>query len=218
MKLYSYFRSSASYRVRIALNLKSLPYETVPVHLVKDGGQQLSPEYRALNPDALVPTLIDEANGATAVLTQSLAIIEYLDEIHPTPALLPPNALDKAYVRGIALSIACDIHPLNNLRVLRYLVRELHVNEDDKNGWYRHWCEQGLAALEAMLVKDKRVGMFCYGDTPTLADCCLVPQIVNAQRFDCDLSEMPTLMRIHDACLALDPFIHAAPVNQPDAE
>lgn len=218
MKLYSYFRSSASYRVRIALNLKGLSYETVPVHLVKDGGQQFVPEYRALNPNALVPALIDEANGATTALTQSLAIIEYLDEIHPAPPLLPPNALDKAYVRGIALMIACDIHPLNNLRVLRYLVRELRINEDDKNNWYRHWCEQGLTALEAMLAKDKRVGVFCYGDTPTLADCCLVPQIANAQRFSCDLSAMPTLMRIHDACLALDSFAKAAPANQPDAE
>lgn len=218
MKLYSYFRSSASYRVRIALNLKGLSCETVPVHLVKDGGQQFVPEYRALNPNALVPALIDEANGATTALTQSLAIIEYLDEIHPAPPLLPPNALDKAYVRGIALMIACDIHPLNNLRVLRYLVRELRINEDDKNNWYRHWCEQGLTALEAMLAKDKRVGVFCYGDTPTLADCCLVPQIANAQRFSCDLSAMPTLMRIHDACLALDSFAKAAPANQPDAE
>ncbi|HZW12073.1 MAG TPA: maleylacetoacetate isomerase [Noviherbaspirillum sp.] len=218
MKLYSYFRSSASYRVRIALNLKGLPYETVPVHLLKDGGQQFGPEYRALNPDTLVPAFIDDVNGGAAALTQSLAIIEYLDETHPTPPLLPQNALDRAYVRSIALSIACDIHPLNNLRVLRYLVHELHVDEDTKTAWYRHWCAQGLAALETMLAKDRRVGAFCHGDSPTLADCCLIPQIANAQRFNCDLSAMPTLMRINDACLALDAFASAAPANQPDAE
>ncbi|RZI40741.1 maleylacetoacetate isomerase [Herbaspirillum sp. HC18] len=214
MKLYSYWRSSASYRVRIALNLKGLSYDIVPVHLVKNGGEQLSAEYRQLNPDGLVPVLVDDA----AALTQSLAIIEYLDEVHPEPPLLPKAALDRAYVRGIALSIACDIHPLNNLRVLRYLVRNLKAGEDDKNAWYRHWCEQGLAALDATLVKDKRVGRFCFGDTPTLADCCLVPQVANAQRMNCDLSGMPTVMRVNDACLALDAFEKAAPANQPDAE
>lgn len=218
MKLYSYFRSSASYRVRIALNLKGLPYETVPVHLLKNGGQQFAPEYRALNPDALVPALIDDSGGAAGALTQSLAIIEYLEETHPEPPLLPQSPLDRAYVRGIALSIACDIHPLNNLRVLRYLVRNLKVSEEKKDAWYRHWCEQGLAALETVLARDRRVGLFCYGDAPTLADCCLVPQIANAQRLNCDLSSMPTLIRINDACLALDAFINAAPANQPDAE
>lgn len=218
MKLYSYFRSSASYRVRIALNLKGLPYETVPVHLLKNGGQQFAPEYRALNPDALVPALIDDSGNAAGALTQSLAIIEYLEETHPVPPLLPPSPLDRAYVRGIALSIACDIHPLNNLRVLRYLVRNLKVSEENKSAWCRHWCEQGLAALETLLARDRRVGLFCYGDAPTLADCCLVPQIANAQRLNCDLSSMPTLMRINDACLALDAFINAAPANQPDAE
>ncbi len=218
MKLYSYFRSSASYRVRIALNLKGLPYEVVPVHLLKNGGEQFSPEYKALNPDALVPALIDESANGSAALTQSLAIIEYLDEVHPMPPLLPQRATDKAYVRSIALSIACDIHPLNNLRVLRYLVRELKVGEEAKNAWYRHWCEQGLMALETTLARDKRVGAFCYGDAPTLADCCLVPQIANAQRLHCDLSAMPTLMRINTACLALDAFANAAPARQPDAE
>lgn len=218
MKLYGYFRSSASYRVRIALNLKGLAYETVPVHLLKDGGEQLTAQYRELNPDALVPALVDETAQGAAALTQSLAIIEYLDEMHPEPPLLPKDALDRAYVRGIALSIACDIHPLNNLRVLRYLVRKLHVRDDDKNAWYRHWCEQGLAALETTLARDKRAGRFCYGDAPTLADCCLVPQVFNAQRFNCDLSAMPTVMRIHDACMALDAFARAAPANQPDAE
>ena len=142
MKLYSYFRSSASYRVRIALNLKGLPYEVVPVHLLKNGGEQFSPEYRKLNPDALVPALADDVLGDGQALTQSLAIIEYLEELHPTPALLPGSPADRAFVRSVALSIACDIHPINNLRVLRYLVRKLNVSEDDKNGWYRHWCEQ----------------------------------------------------------------------------
>lgn len=218
MKLYSYFRSSASYRVRIALNLKGLPYETVPVHLLKNGGEQFAPEYRQLNPDALVPALIDESTDHAAALTQSLAIIEYLEETHPEPRLLPQDALDRAYVRSIALSIACDIHPLNNLRVLRYLVRDLKVDEDSKNAWYRHWCEQGLAAIETTLAKDSRVGRFCYGDTPTLADCCLVPQVANAQRLHCDLSRMPTIMRINEACVGLHAFANAAPANQPDAE
>jgi len=218
VKLYSYFRSSASYRVRIALNLKGLAYDIVPVHLLKNGGEQLSPEYRQLNADGLVPVLTDDTQGEAAALTQSLAIIEYLEETHPQPALLPAEPCDRAWVRGIALSIACDIHPLNNLRVLRYLVRNLNVSEDDKNAWYRHWCEQGLAALETTLARDKRSGRFCYGDTPTLADCCLVPQVFNAQRLNCDLSRLPTIMRINDACLALDAFANAAPAVQPDAE
>lgn len=218
MKLYSYFRSSASYRVRIALNLKKLPYEVVPIHLLKNGGQQFSPEYRQLNPDALVPALIDESAEGSATLTQSLAIIEYLEETHPETPLLPKNPLDRAYVRSLALSISCDIHPLNNLRVLRYLVRNLKVDEDNKNAWYRHWCEQGLAAIETTLARDPRVGKYSYQDTPTLADCCLVPQVANAQRFNCDLSKMPTVLRIHDACMELDAFVKASPANQPDAE
>ena len=218
MKLYSYFRSSASYRVRIALNLKGLPYEVVPVHLLRGGGEQFSTEYRKLNPDALVPALVDDVDGEARALTQSLAIIEYLDETHPSPPLLPQDPLDRAHVRGIALSIACDIHPLNNLRVLRYLVRNLKVSEDDKNAWYRHWCEQGLAALETTLSRDSRTGRFCFGDTPSLADCCLVPQIANAQRLNCDLSAIPTVMQINEACLAMEAFAKAAPANQPDAE
>lgn len=218
MKLYSYFRSSASYRVRIALNLKQLPYEVVPIHLLKNGGEQFSPEFRQLNPDSLVPALIDESAANPAVLTQSLAMIEYLEETHPEPPLLPKNALDRAYVRSLALTIACEIHPLNNLRVLRYLVRNLKVDEDSKNAWYRHWVEQGLAAVETMLAKDSRVGTYCYGETPSLADCCLVPQVANAQRMNCDLTQMPTIVRINEACLALDAFVKAAPANQPDAE
>lgn len=218
MKLYSYFRSSASYRVRIALNLKKLSYDVIPVNLIKDGGEQLATDYRVLNPDALVPVLIDDSMENPAVLTQSLAIIEYLEETHSHFPLLPANAVDRAYVRSIGLSIACEIHPLNNLRVLRYLMRNLNINEGDKDTWYRHWCEQGLAALEATLVKDNRPGMFCYGDSPTLADCCLIPQIANAQRMNCDLSAMPTIMRINATCLALEAFANAAPSRQPDAD
>ncbi|MDB5841949.1 MAG: Maleylacetoacetate isomerase [Herminiimonas sp.] len=218
MKLYSYFRSSASYRVRIALNLKNLSYETVPVHLLRNGGEQFSPEYRKLNQDALVPVLVDDSRDDAYALTQSLAIIEYLDEVHPMPALLPTSAADRAFVRSLALSIACDIHPVNNLRILRYLVHNLKVSEEDKNAWYRHWCEHGLAALEATLAADNRVGAFCYGDTPTLADCCLVPQVANAQRLDCDLASMPIIMRINETCMDIEAFANAAPANQPDAQ
>jgi maleylacetoacetate isomerase len=217
VKLYSYFRSSAAYRVRIALNLKGLEYDAIPVHLLKQGGEQLTPAYRKVNPQALVPALVDGAADELHI-TQSLAIMEYLDETHPQPPLLPPAAADRAYVRGIALAIACEIHPLNNLRVLRYLKHALHVSDDDKDAWYRHWCTQGLAEVEAMVASDARTGVFCCGDTPTIADCCLVPQIGNALRMNCDLSAMPTIMRIRDACLALDAFIKAAPENQPDAE
>lgn len=214
MQLYHYFRSSASYRVRIALNLKGLPHDLQSVHLLRQGGEQLQVAFRAINPDGLVPALVDHGQ----ILTQSLAIIEYLDETFPQPPLLPGNAFDRAYVRAIALQIACDIHPINNLRILRYLVNELKVSEEDKNRWYRHWCEQGLEALEQTLAKDSRVGRFCLGDSPTLADCCLVPQIYNANRLQCDLSGMPTLLRINQACLELPAFANARPEQQPDAE
>lgn len=215
MKLYSYFRSSAAYRVRIALNLKALPHEIIPVHLLKNGGEQFAPEYRQLNADALIPTLLDESAGA---LTQSLAIIEYLEEAHPVPALLPANAIDRAYVRSIALAIACDIHPLNNLRVMRYLKNSLNVGDEARDDWYRHWCQIGLEGLEARLSRDPRVGKFCYGDTPGMADCCLVPQFFNAKRLNCDLTLLPTLQRINDTCIALEAFASAAPERQPDAE
>ncbi|MDQ8032066.1 MAG: maleylacetoacetate isomerase [Bordetella sp.] len=214
MQLYGYFRSSAAYRVRIALNLKGLAYESVPVHLVKDGGQQLSETYRALNPAALVPTLVDEG----AALGQSMAIIEYLDETRPEVPLLPSDPLGRARVRGIAQAIACDTHPLNNLRVLKYLKHELKVSEDAKNGWYRHWVAVGLEAVERMLAASEATGRFCHGDTPTLADLCLVPQVYNARRFDCDLSAYPTIERIDAACNAVKAFIDAQPQNQPDAE
>ncbi|NMG29402.1 maleylacetoacetate isomerase [Aromatoleum evansii] len=214
MKLYTYFRSSAAYRVRIALNLKGLAWEAVPVHLVKDGGQHRKPDYLALNPAGLVPALEDDGN----VLTQSLAIIEYLDETHREPPLLPADAAGRARVRALAQAIACDIHPINNLRVLQYLKRELGVSDEQKDAWYRHWCELGLAAVEAMLAGDARTGRFCHGNAPGLADCCLVPQVFNARRFGAKLDAMPTVLRIVDACEMLDAFRLAAPGVQPDAE
>jgi len=214
IKLYNYFRSSASYRVRIALNFKGLPYEYVPVHLLKDGGQQLAPSFRTLNPDSLIPVLDDEGQ----VLTQSLAIIEYLEETRPLPPLLPRAAVERAYVRSIALAIACEIHPLNNLRVLRYLVKTLGLGEEQKNTWYRHWVEQGLASLEARLVSEARSGRYALGDAITIADVVIVPQIFNAQRMDCNLGSLPTVMRIFDHCMQLPAFIDAQPSAQPDAE
>lgn len=214
MKLYSYFRSSAAFRVRIALNLKQLSYDYLPVHLVRSGGEQLTADYRKVNPDALVPTLVD----GDSVLHQSLAIIEYLDETHPSPPLLPPEPIDRAYVRAVALQVACEIHPLNNLRVLRYLKRDLGLSEEAKNGWYRHWVEHGFSALETRLANDPRTGKFVFGDAPTVADLCLVPQVFNAQRFDIDMQRYPTIQRINDHAMQLDAFARAAPGQQPDAE
>ena len=211
LKLYSYFRSSAAYRCRIALNLKGLAHETGFVHLIKDGGQQNAPAYRALNPQALVPTL--EHDGR--VITQSLAIIEYLDEINPQPPLLPGDAEQRAKIRAFALAIACDIHPLNNLRVLNYLKGPLQQGQTAVDAWYRHWVETGLAACEALLPTG--AGRFCFGDQPTLADVCLVPQLYNARRFNCDLSAVPRLLAIDEACRGLPAFARAAPEAQPDA-
>lgn len=214
IQLYNFAPSSASFRVRIALNLKGLPFEYIPVLLTKGGGQQFAPEFKSLNPASLVPVMVDDGQ----VLTQSLAIIEYLDETCPQPPLLPATALDRARVRAIALAIACEIHPLNNLRVLRYLSKTLGVSNEEKNAWYRHWVETGLLAVEAMLSADPRTGSFCHGDFPTLADILLVPQIFNAQRFDSDLSGMPTVMRIFDRCLQLPAFADAVPAKQTDAD
>lgn len=215
MKLYTYFRSSAAYRVRIALNLKGLAYESVPVHLLRGGGEQLQPAYRAVNPAALLPSLEDD-NGAT--LTQSMAIIEYLDETHPAAPLLPADPLGRARVRALALTVACDIHPLGNLRVLKYLVHQLKVGDEAKAEWSRHWIGEGFGALESMLASSPETGWFCHGDTPTLADCCLVPQVFNALRFEVDMSRFPTIARIHAACGELDAFAAAHPSRQPDSE
>ena len=214
MKLYSYFRSSAAYRVRIALNLKGLAYEYAPIHLLRDGGQQLKPEYRELNPDGIVPTFIDGDH----VLTQSLAIIEYLEETHPEPALLPGTPLDRAFIRSIALQVACEIHPVDNLRVLKYLKHTLKVGDEAKDEWYRHWLESGFESLEKRLANDPRVGKLCFGNTPTLADLCLVPQVFNARRFNIDMSRYPAIERIADHAAQIDAFARAAPGQQPDAE
>ncbi len=211
MKLYNYFRSSAAYRVRIALNLKGLAYEYIAVHLTK--GEQRAPAYLTLNAQALVPTLVDD--GRT--LTQSLAIIEYLDERHPNPSLLPATPDERARVRAIALAIACDIHPLNNLRVLRYLTHVLNADENTKNAWYTHWIEVGLASLETQLANDAATRAFCHGDAPTIADICLVPQLANARRYAIPLDAYPTLLRIDRNCAELAAFADAAPERQPDA-
>ncbi|AEC20165.1 putative glutathione-S-transferase [Pusillimonas sp. T7-7] len=212
MKLYGYFRSSAAYRVRIALNFKELAYETVSVHLLKDGGQQFADDYLSLNPTALVPTLLD---GDLAI-GQSMAIMEYLEETYPSPALLPADAQSRARVRAIAQTIACDIHPLNNLRVLKYLKHDMKLSEQDKDTWYRHWISVGLSGVEAMLANNTATGRFCHGDQPTLADLCLVPQLFNARRFGCDESAFPTVVRIDAACAELEAFRLAAPERQPD--
>jgi len=210
IELHNYFRSSASYRVRIALNLKGLPYDYRPVHLNRGGGEQYAPAFRQLNPLAVVPVLKD----GDVRLTQSLAIIEYLDELHPEPPLLPRSPAERARVRALSLSIACEIHPLNNLRVLGYLTRTLGVHTDAKNDWYRHWVALGLAALESE-IESGPPGSFCHGDTPSLADCCLIPQLFNARRFECDLSGYPRLLAIEERCASLPAFRDAAPDRQP---
>ncbi len=212
MKLYGYFRSSAAYRVRIALNLKQVEYEDSFIHLRKKEMRQ--DEFLQINPQGLVPVLDD--NGA--VLTQSISIIEYLEEKFPTPRLLPESEVDRAFVRSIALSIACDIHPLNNLRVLRYLAYNLNLDDETRNTWYRHWIEEEFRALETRLTASGNDGLYCFGNTPTMADVCLVPQMANARRFHCDLSEYPRLAEIDANCRKLGEFIKAAPENQLDAE
>ena len=214
MKLFTYFRSSAAYRVRIALNLKGLGYDAVPVHLLRDGGQHLLDEYRAINPSGLVPTFQDDA----ITLTQSMAILEYLEEAYPQVPLLPKGAVARAHVRELAQIIACDIHPVNNLRVLKYLVKQLGQDEQAKTDWYRHWVIEGFQSLEAHLARHLDTGTFCYGHTPTIADCFLVPQVFNAQRFDIDVTAYPTISRINDMCVDLPAFKAAHPAQQPDAE
>jgi len=210
MELYNYFRSSASYRVRIALALKGLDYDYKPVHLAKN--EQFTESYAAVSAARLVPLLKDGAH----LLTQSMAIIEYLDETHPQPPLLPPDAAGRARVRALALDIACEIHPLNNLRVLRYLVRDLKLGEEDKDRWYRHWVETGLETVERQLAASP--GTYCHGDTPTMADCMLVPQIFNAKRFNCRLDHVPNVTRVFGACMKLDAFERTRPEHCPDFE
>jgi maleylacetoacetate isomerase len=214
MKLYSYFRSSASYRVRIALALKGLPYEYAAVHLLKGGGQQLASVYRELNPDGLVPTLED----GPQVLTQSLAIIEYLDELYPDPPLLPSAPADRAFVRSVALQVACEIHPVNNLRVIQYLKKRLSISDAQKSEWYQHWIDAGFSSLESRLRSERRVGDFVFGSAPTIADLCLVPQVWNARRFEIPLNRYPTISRLAANAMALDAFAQAEPSKQPDAE
>ena len=214
LTLYSYWRSSAAYRVRIALNLKGLDYAIAPVHLVRDGGEQHHDTYRRLNPQQLVPTLVD----GDSVIRESLAIIEYLEEAYPdSPRLLPRGALARARVRALAQAIACDIHPIGNLRVLQYLERELGANDEQKLAWSRHWIEVGFDAIEKMLADDVRTDAFCEGDAPTLADCCLIPQVYNARRFGVSLVRYPIIDAIDAACRELDVFRRAAPEAQVDA-
>lgn len=209
MELFNYFRSSASYRVRIALALKGLDYDYRSVHLGHN--EQFNESYSAVSAARLVPLLRD----GDKVVTQSLAIIEYLDETHPEPPLLPTDPLERARVRALSMDIACEIHPLNNLRVLRYLVGPLKVSDEDKNRWYRHWVETGLEVVERQL--QSRPGRYCHGDAPTMADCLLVPQIFNARRFDCRLDHVPHVMRVFDACMKLDAFEQTRPEKCPDA-
>lgn len=207
LTLYDYFRSSASYRVRIALNLKNLPYDSIPINLINNGGEQFSLEYQAINPQCLVPALQDDDK----VITQSLAIIEYLDELQPEPTLLSHDLYKKALIRAFALVVTADTHPLNNLRVLQFLTNELGISEDQKTQWYQHWMAKGLEALEKQLVLHNHSHPFCFGDTPSVADICLVPQLYNARRFACDLTLYPLLVKVDAVCQAHPAFIKASP-------
>lgn len=214
MQLHTYFRSSTAYRVRIALNLKQLEAELLPVHLVRGGGEQHSLKFRKVNPLGRVPVLVDGG----VPFTQSLAVLEYLEEIHPNPPLLPADATDRAWIRSLADLVACDIHPLNNLSVLKYLEQELGLDEAARKKWIHHWVQNGFTALEEIIAKDPRVKTYCYGDKVSMADVCLVPQVYNAKRFGVDMAPYPTISRINDACMQLKAFEKAAPENQPDAE
>jgi len=213
MKLYTYFRSSASFRVRIALNCKGIPYDSVPVNLPKN--EQAQAGFRAVNPAGLVPALDIDGSG---ILAQSLAIIEYVDETMSGPKLVPADPLERHYVRAFSQIVACEIHPLNNLRVLRYVKRSYGLDEEGVNRWYRDWIKEGFPMLESFLETHRRSGRFVLGDSVTMADCCLVPQVFNAQRYQCDLSPYPKAMAIYERCMALEPFIQAQPSQQPDAQ
>lgn len=213
LTLYSYWRSSAAYRVRIGLALKGLRYDTVPVHLVRNGGEQHAPDYAAANPQKLVPMLVHGQRR----MRQSLAILEYLDEVWPEPPLLPSTARGRQRVRALAQLVACDIHPLNNLRVVRFLEHEWNVPQPERDVWMRHWMVEGFDAFEALLAVHPSTAEFCEGHLPTLADCCLVPQLYNARRFGVDLAPYPTILRVEAACLAHPAFDAARPENQPDA-
>lgn len=214
LALYTYFRSSAAYRVRIALNLKGLNADHRFVHLLKDGGQQHSEAYRAINPQQLIPTLIDNDHA----IAQSLAIVEYLEETHPEPPLLPKGALARARVRQIAYAVACDIHPVNNLRVLQQLKRNFAASEDQRAEWQKHWIALGFTAIESLLANAPETGVYCHGDAPSLADICLIPQMANARRVNLDLAPYPTLTRIEQSALANPAFAAAQPKEQRDAE
>ena len=214
VKLYSYWRSSASYRVRIALNLKGLDYDIVPVHLTDNGGEQHSKEFHAVNPQEFVPVLVDRSR----VIRQSMAIIEYLEEAYEGERkLLPATARERSRVRGLAHIIACDIHPLNNLRVMQYLEREFNTPQVERERWTQHWIREGFNAFEQLLADNPSTGTFCEGDEPTMADICLVPQVYNAKRWSVDLAPFPLIQRINDSCLKLAEFERARPENQPDA-
>ena len=213
LQLFSYWRSSAAYRVRIGLNLKGLAHDIVPVHLLHDGGQQHSDVYRSINPQQLVPVL----GHGNRRLSQSLAILEYLDEVWPTPPLLPSTSRERHRVRALSQLVACDIHPLTNLRVLQYFEREWNVPQPERDEWVRHWILEGFAAAEAMVAEHPSTGTFCEGNTPSMADCCLIPQVYNARRFGVDMAQFPTLQRIEATCLELPAFDAARPERQPDA-
>ncbi len=213
MKLHGYFRSSAAFRVRIALNLKGIVYEQASIHLRRN--EQRRPDYLSLQPQGLVPALEDEGE----VFIQSLAIVEYLDETVPEPPLLPGHPAERARVRALAQAVACDIHPIDNLRVLRYLSSPLGHDEKTIETWFNHWIKLGFDAIEGLLAGDEQTGRFCHGDTPTIADVCLVPQVFNARRYPSfDLAPYPTIMRVFDNCMKLDAFEKARPEKQPDAE
>jgi maleylacetoacetate isomerase len=211
MKLYTFFRSSASFRVRIALNHKGLRYEPAGVSLPK--AEHLDKDYKAINAQGLVPALEDGGR----ILTQSLAIMEYLEEAHPGPKLLPADPLDRAYVRALSGIIACEIHPLNNLRTRKYIAKTYKLDEEGVNSWYRHWIAEGFQMMEAFMGQERKHGKFCFRDQVTMADCCLVPQVFNAIAYKCDVKPYPAVMRIHEACMGVDAFIRAQPSKQPDA-